>query len=133
MVITMRKIKEIIENTIVIDKSKFITTIYPVETIEEINNGLEELKKMNYFIERVYYTYDQLASESAIKVSRKILLKYINEGKVKLMSYNKLLEDTNYSENEIKEELVNEVIDIIAEILNIDKSIYNNVVTEILK
>ena len=95
------------------------------QTVLEINEGLEELKKLNFFIERVYYTYDPIASESAIKVSRKILLKYINEGKVKLMSYNKLLEDTDFNETEIKEELLNQVIAIIADILNIDKTTIN--------
>jgi putative IMPACT (imprinted ancient) family translation regulator len=44
----MRKIKEIIENTIVIDKSKFITTIYPVDNLDEINNLLSSTRKKYY-------------------------------------------------------------------------------------
>ena len=38
---------------------------------------------------------------------------------------NKLLEETNFDEIEIKEELLNTVIGIIADILNIDKTIIN--------
>ena len=112
--------------SLIVELSKTTNKMALKQTVNEINAGLEELNKMNFSIERVYYTYDPLASESAIKVSRKILLKYINEGKVKLMSYNKLLEDTNFDEVEIKEELLNEVIDIIAEILNIDKTLIHS-------
>ena len=111
--------------SLIFELSKMTNKISLKQTINEINEGLEELKKMNFFIERVYYTYDPIASESAIKVSRKILLKYINEGKVKLLSYNKLLEETNFDEIEIKEELLGQVIDIMAEILNIDKTTIN--------
>ncbi len=108
--------------SLVVELPKISNKMILKQTVSEINAGLEELKKSNFFIERVYYTYDPIASESAIKVSRKILIKYINEGKVKLLSYNKLLDDTNFTEIEIKEELLNEVIIIIAEILNVDKT-----------
>lgn len=53
----MRKIKEIIENTIVIDKSKFITTIYPVDNLEEINNILSNARKKYYDATHNCYAY----------------------------------------------------------------------------
>ena len=53
----MRKIKEIIENTIVIDKSKFITTIYPVDNLEEINNILSSARKKYYDATHNCYAY----------------------------------------------------------------------------
>ena len=53
----MRKIKDIIDNTIVIDKSKFITTLYPVETVEEINLILSTVRKKYYDATHNCYAY----------------------------------------------------------------------------
>lgn len=53
----MRKIKDRLDNTIIIDKSKFITTIYPVETIEEINNILQATNKKYYDATHNCYAY----------------------------------------------------------------------------
>lgn len=53
----MRKIKERLDNTIIIDKSKFITTIYPVETIEEINEILAATNKKYYDATHNCYAY----------------------------------------------------------------------------
>ena len=53
----MKKIKEIIENTIIIDKSKFITTLYPVETVEEINDILQATRKKYYDATHNCYAY----------------------------------------------------------------------------
>ena len=53
----MRKIKDIIDNTIVIDKSKFITTLYPVETVEEINQILVTTRKKYYDATHNCYAY----------------------------------------------------------------------------
>ena len=53
----MRKIKEIIENTIIIDKSEFITTIYPVDTLEEVNQLLQAARKKYYDATHNCYAY----------------------------------------------------------------------------
>ena len=53
----MRKIKDIIDNTIVIDKSKFITALYPVETVEEINQILATVRKKYYDATHNCYAY----------------------------------------------------------------------------
>ena len=53
----MRKIKDIIDNTIVIDKSKFITALYPVETVEEINLILATIRKKYYDATHNCYAY----------------------------------------------------------------------------
>lgn len=53
----MRKIKDIIDNTIIIDKSKFITTLYPVETVEEINFILANVRKKYYDATHNCYAY----------------------------------------------------------------------------
>jgi uncharacterized YigZ family protein len=53
----MRKIKDIIDNTIIIDKSKFITTLYPVETVDEINSILANVRKKYYDATHNCYAY----------------------------------------------------------------------------
>ena len=53
----MRKIKDRIDNTIIIDKSKFITTIYPVETVEQINEILQATNKKYYDATHNCYAY----------------------------------------------------------------------------
>ena len=53
----MKKIKQIIENTIIIDKSRFITTLYPVETVEEINEILQATRKKYYDATHNCYAY----------------------------------------------------------------------------
>ena len=63
----------------------------PFKEVYKADKSKDKIKFFD-FMTIVYYTYDPIASEAAIKVSRKILLKYINEGKVKLLSYNELLE-----------------------------------------
>lgn len=53
----MRKLKDRIDSTIIIDKSKFITTIYPVSTIEEINEILQATNKKYYDATHNCYAY----------------------------------------------------------------------------
>ena len=53
----MKKIKDVITNTIVIDKSKFITTLYPVESIEEIESILVSTRKKYYDATHNCYAY----------------------------------------------------------------------------
>lgn len=94
--------------------------------VDEVNQAISTLKQMNFNIESVYYTYDPIASETAIKVSRKILLKYINDGKVCLHSIYELDDIINMSNVEIENELIKNVINIISEILDIDSNAINN-------
>ena len=94
--------------------------------VDEVNQAISALKQMNFNIESVYYTYDPIASETAIKVSRKILLKYINDGKVSLHSIYELDDIINMSNVEIENELLKNVINIISEILDIDSNSINN-------
>ena len=53
----MKKIKDTITNTIVIDKSKFITNLYPVESIEEIETILSTIRKKYYDATHNCYAY----------------------------------------------------------------------------
>ena len=53
----MYSIKKSLENTIVIKKSKFITKLYKINNIEEINNILEKLKKEFKDSTHICYAY----------------------------------------------------------------------------
>jgi uncharacterized YigZ family protein len=53
----MKKIKDVIESTIIIDKSKFITLLYPVESMEEIENVLSATRKKYYDATHNCYAY----------------------------------------------------------------------------
>lgn len=53
----MKKIKDIVKNTIIINKSEFITYLYPVSSIEEINQILSNIKKEYYDATHHVYAY----------------------------------------------------------------------------
>ena len=53
----MKKIKDIIESTIIIDKSKFITSLYPVNSVEEIEIILSATRKKYYDATHNCYAY----------------------------------------------------------------------------
>lgn len=53
----MRKIKDIIESTIIIDKSKFITSLFPVSSVEEANQILQVVRKKYYDATHNCYAY----------------------------------------------------------------------------
>lgn len=57
MVICMKKIHDIIESEIVIDKSRFITTLYPVDNVDTINDLLTKIRKKYYDATHNCYAY----------------------------------------------------------------------------
>lgn len=89
--------------------------------ISEVDNALVSLKEENYNIERVYYTHDPIASAQAIKVSRSILKKYINDGKVVLHPYHMLKEMEVSDDDLLHNVMCSEIIEMMALILDINK------------
>lgn len=57
MVISLKKIQEAYENTIVIQKSEFITRLFRVNSIEEVNFYLDEIRKKHYDATHNCYAY----------------------------------------------------------------------------
>lgn len=51
------RIQEEYKNTIVIQKSEFITRLFPVNSIEEVNQKLQEIRKMHYDAKHNCYAY----------------------------------------------------------------------------
>jgi acyl carrier protein len=95
--------------------------------INKINNDVENvinnLKKENYNINKIYYTFDPIAAVTAIKVSRKILSKWIEDGIVKLHLFSELKDLKIESLDELSIEVSNSIIKIFQDVLNINKNI----------
>ena len=53
----MKKIHDIIEAEIIIDKSRFITTLYPVKNVDEVNDLLSKIRKKYYDATHNCYAY----------------------------------------------------------------------------
>ncbi|HHT39694.1 MAG: YigZ family protein [Acholeplasmataceae bacterium] len=63
----MNHLKETITTELIIKKSRFLTFLIPVQTIEEINNHLREIKKNHFHAAHHCYAYlldDQLIQRS---------------------------------------------------------------------
>ena len=95
--------------------------------INKINNDVENvinnLKKENYNINKIYYTFDPIAAVTAIKVSRKILSKWIEDGIVRLHLFTELKDLKIESLDELSIEVSNSIIKIFQDVLNINKNI----------
>ena len=83
-----------------------------------LTEALENAKSNN--IEKIYFTYDEIAAKTAIKVSRSILLKKINNGSVNLISYNDFKKNLSDISENLNEELIIELKKIFGYILNKD-------------
>ncbi len=88
--------------------------------IEQVDKNLLKLEQNAYLIEKIFYTYDRIASPQAIKVSRSILTKWIDNGTVKLMPYQQLKEIKTDVIEEIENEISEKVKKIMVSILNIE-------------
>ena len=82
-----------------------------IENINKLDNSFKPTK--------IYYTFDPLMSEVQIKVSRKYLLDKINKNEVKLLDFNDI-KTVNDEFIDVDKNILNKVIEIIADILNKD-------------
>ena len=91
--------------SLILQLSRQNYTVKAKAITNEVKVCLEMLKYQGYQIEKVLYTFDDIANKEAIKVSRRYLEKLISENKVQLEEFANF---TNLVENK-KEELNNEV------------------------
>ena len=89
--------------------------------LSELEENLDRLNKESFKIEKIYYTFDGIAAETAIKVSRSILKKLIDNKKVSLKNINELKEIDLDNKEEINSEIGNKIKEIMASIININK------------
>ena len=91
------------------------------ETInKEVKDCLSLLKDKGYQINKVYYTFDDIANINAIKVSRKILDRLLNEGKVKLEDFNTFSSLVETKKEQLNDEIVHRIKMVFSDILNKD-------------
>lgn len=106
--------------TLIIQLSKSNYTIRANTIIEEVNNCVNKLDKCGYHIEQIYYTFDDIASKEAIKVSRKILEKLISSNKIKLLNFSEFTKSVDTDSENINNEIINRIKKVFGEVLNKD-------------
>ena len=74
--------------TLIVELNKTLSELRLNNIFDEVNKMLEVLDKENFKIDKILYTFDPIQSATAVKVSRKILKKWIDEGNIKLLSFN---------------------------------------------
>ena len=86
--------------------------------IEEVDQNIQSLE---YHIDNIYYTFDAITSPTAIKVSRKILNKWIESKKVSLIPFSEIKNSISYDEAGLNEEISKRVIKLFSEILMVEE------------
>lgn len=83
----------------------------------EVKSCLALLKEKGYQIDRVYYTFDDIANENAIKVSRKLLERMLNNGEVKLEDFSNFSSLISDKKEDLNNEITNRLKKVFAEVL----------------
>ena len=112
-----------LELSLVLELKQPLSEIKINQINNDVENAINKLKHENYKIDRIYYTFDPIAAVTAIKVSRKILTKWIEDGKVKLHSFSELKDLKIESLDELSIEVSNSIIKIFQDVLSINKKI----------
>ena len=108
------------ELVLIIQLSKNNYTIKADTINKEVKDCLSLLKDKGYQIDKVYYTFDDIANINAIKVSRKILDRLLNEGKVKLEDFNTFSSLVETKKEQLNDEIVHRIKMVFSDILNKD-------------
>lgn len=88
------------------------------KAIDEVDNNLRKLHEINYNVEKVYFTFDPICAETAIKVSRSLLHSWIKKGNVELIPYASMSNLKNLDLSEIEKGIAEDIKNIIGDILN---------------
>ena len=105
---------------LILQLSKQNYTVKAKSIINEVKGALQILKYQGYQIEKVYYSFDDIANKEAIKVSRKYLDKLIKEKSVQLedfANFTSLVED---HKEELNNDITNRIKKVFSEVLSKD-------------
>ena len=108
------------ELALIIQLSKQNHLIKANSIINEVKSCLATLKEKGYQIEKVYYTFDDIANENAIKVSRKLLDRMLKNNEVKLEDFNSFSSLKDNRQEDLNNEITNRLKRIFAEVLGKD-------------
>lgn len=103
--------------SLIVQLSKQNYTVKAKAILNEVRNCLDTLKKQGYQIEKVYYTFDDIANKEAIKVSRKYLERLINENKVQLEQFSNFSNLVENNKEELNNDITNRIKKVFSEIL----------------
>lgn len=109
--------------TLIVEVNKTLSEIRLNKIFNEVNHMLDTLNKENFKIDKVLYTFDPIQSATAVKVSRNILKKWIDEGKVNLVSFNELKVEKLNNVDEVTKKVIEEVKLVFNELLNLNEDI----------
>lgn len=112
--------------TLIIQVPKHKNVYILDNVVNEVNANIKKLERLGYQIEAVYYTYDDITPPNAIKVSRKILAKLIEDKKVELKQYSDLTKEVDKSDNETTNQVILVIKKIFGCVLNKDPSTIGN-------
>ena len=90
--------------------------------IKEVKGSALELNKEGYAIESIYYTFDNIASENAIKVSRRYLNMLIEKGAVTLQAFDQFNQMVESDKGQMNQEIINRIIKVFSNVLEKDES-----------
>ena len=108
------------ELSLIIQVSKRNYTVKAESITNEVKECLKTLKDNGYQIDKVYYTFDNIANENAIKVSRKLLDRLITNKEVELLDFASFTDQVENNKEEIDNEISNRIKAVFAEVLGRD-------------
>lgn len=104
------------ELSLIIQVKKYLTNIQKDRINESVIDNINKLDN-SFKPTKIYYTFDSLMSENAIKVSRKYLLDKLDKKEVNLLEFKDIKTEEN-SEIDCDINILNKVVDIMASILD---------------
>lgn len=110
-----------VDLSLVVEVPGEITILKTQKILEEIDEVIKKTEKNNCKIEKIFVTNDKIAADTAIKVSRSILIKKINTNEVTLKSLNEFKEENVFDENKINNEVYDEVLEMFSQVLHKEK------------
>ena len=106
--------------SLIMQLSKNTYTFKADSITNEVKQTLELLKEKGYQIEKVYYTFDDIANENAIKVSRKLLDKLLSNHEVKLNEFSDFSALVETKKEELHDEISKRIKIVFSDVLNKD-------------
>ena len=108
------------ELVLILQVSKQNYMVKAEQITNEVKSCLDTLKKEGYQINRVYYTFDDIANDNAIKVSRKLLERMLKNEEVKLEDFSNFSSIVNSNKEDLNNEITNRLKKVFAEVLGKD-------------
>ena len=101
----------------------YLSLIIEKKIKEEVTKLIDLLTKENFTIDKVYYTFNKIVAPTAVKVSRKLLTKWIETNQVVLTPFNELQTNQIDDLDELQQKISEEIKEMFKQALNTEDSI----------